>query len=233
MNTILQTLFSPSRAFNELKQDGKFPAMTLTILLLLMTVYLILLVPVTAKIMALTMSSMPLPEAQLERAMDVMHKLRYLQVTGGVFTTAVTLFLYAFLLYIITLIAKPAISFTKSFILIVYSYFTLLIGGLVNTGLLFLRGLEKITNPFEIELTGLNLLTTMEKAGAASYTFLSLINPFQLWFLILLSVGLKVFADIKYAKALFICVIFWLLTVIYPVVMVVFSEITMKKAGIM
>jgi len=60
-----------------------------------------------------------------------------------------------------------------------------------------------------------------------------LINPFQLWFLILLIVGLKVFADIKYAKALLISVIFWLLTVIYPVVMVVFSEITMKKAGLM
>ena len=233
MNTILQTLFSPEKAFNELKQESKFPAMALIKLLLLMTVYLILLVPVTAKITAIMMSSMPLPEAQLNRALEIAHKLRYLQVIGGIFATAITLFLYALLLYIITLIAKPALNYTKSLILIVYSYFALVIGELINAGILYIRGLDKITNPFEISLTGLNLLTTVEKIGAAGYTFLTLINPFQIWFVILLSIGLKVFAEIKYAKALIICIIFWLLTAIYPVVAVLLSETAMKNAGFM
>jgi hypothetical protein len=108
-----------------------------------------------------------------------------------------------------------------------------LFGELVNIGLLYMRGLEKITNPFEIALTGLNLLTTIEKAGAAVYTFLTLANPFQLWFVILLSIGLKVFAEIKYAKALIMCIIFWLITVLFPVCSAIFSEITLKNAGIM
>jgi hypothetical protein len=207
--------------------------MTLIILLLLTTVYLILMVPVMAKITVITMSSMPIPEAQLNRALDIVHKLRYLQVFSGVFSITITLFLYALILYIITLVAKPAITYTKSFILIVYSYFAVTLGALINTGLLFMRGIEKITNPFEVALTGLNLLTTLEKVGATCYTFLGLINPFQLWFVILLSVGIKIFAGIKYPKALVICVIFWLLTVLYPVVMVMFTEITLKKAGIM
>ena len=232
MNSILQTLFSPNKAFNELKQENKFPAMAFIILLLVAAVYLILMVPITAKITAITMSSMPLPEAQLDKALEVMHKLRYLQMIGGLFGTAITLFLYALLLYLITLIAKPALTYIKSFILIVYSYFAILLGALVNTGILYIRGLEEITNPFEISFIGLNVLTSIEQAGLAGYTCLGLVNPFQIWFVILLSIGLKVFAEIKYTKALIICLIFWLITVIYPVVTVLLSESTMRNAGI-
>ena len=233
MNTLLQTLFSPDRAFNDLKQESKFPAMALILLLLLIAVYLILLIPITAKITAMTMSSLSLPEAQLDKALAIVHKLRYLQVIGGLFSVAVTLFLYALLLYIITLIAKPALTYIQSFTLIIYSYFAIVIGELLNTGLLYIRGLEAITNPFEIVLTGLNVLTTIEKAGAVAYTFLTMINPFQVWFVILLSIGLKVFAEMKYAKALILCILLWLITLIFPVVSVMFSEITMKNAGIM
>jgi hypothetical protein len=235
MNTILQALFSPKRAFIELKQESKFPAMAMIILLLLVAVNLILMVPVTSKIttLMLTRSSMPIPEQQLERSLDILYKLRYLQVIGGIFSSAVSLFLYALLLFIITLIVKPALTYIKSFIIIVYGYFAVILGGLVNTGILYFKGMDSITNPFEIAFTGLNLLTTMEKAGGALYTFLSLVNPFQLWFVVIICVGLKVFTDIKYAKALLIGILFWLITVIYPVVAVLFAEMTMQRAGMM
>ena len=233
MNTILQTLFSPNKAFNELKQESKFPAMAFIIMLLFTAVYLILLVPVSAKVTEITMSSVSMPDAQLDRAMGMMHKLRYLQVIGGLISAAITWFFYALLLYLLTLIAKPALTYIKSFILIVYSYLAVLIGSFVNAGLLYNRGLEEITNPFEIALTALNVLTSLEEVGVTTYTFLTLINPFQIWFVILLSIGLKVFAEIKYLKALIICMIFWLITVIYPVVMVMISETAMKNAGIL
>ena len=235
MNTILQILFSPLKAFRALKQENKFPGMALLILLLLLAVNLILMVPITSKIttLMLSQSSMPVAEEQLDRALDMLHKLRYLQVIGGVFSSAMTLFLLALLLYIITLIAKPVLAYMKSFTVVVYSYFAILIGGLVNTGILYFRGLDKITNPFEITLTGLNLFTTLEKAGGGLYTFLSLVNPFQLWFIILLSIGLKVFTEIKFTKALLICILFWLITVIFPVASMIFSEITLQRAGMM
>ena len=233
MNIILQTLISPVKAFNELKRENKFPAMAFVILLLLTAVYLILMIPVSAKTVAITMSSMPLPEEQLEVTLSITHKLRYLIAIGGVFTVAITLFVYALLLYITTVVAKPSITYIKSFSLIVYSYFAVLLGDLINTGLLYMRGLDKITNPYEITMTGLNLLTTIEKAGAAMYIFLSMINPFQIWFIVLLSIGLKIFAEIKYKKALFICTIFWLITLIYPIVSVILGEMALKKAGVM
>ena len=233
MNLIFKTLFNPVSAFNEIKRENKFPVMALVILLLLIVVNLILMVPITAKVTAITMSSMPLPEEQLEITMSMMHKLRYLMVIGGVFSTAIMLFIYALIFYIITVVAKPAISYIKAFSLIVYGYFAVLIGDFVNTGIMYMRGLEKITNQFELMFTGLNVFTAKEDAGAAIYMLLCLINPFQIWFVVLLSVGLKVFADIKYIKALLICIIFWLLLAIYPIATVVFAEMTLSKAGLM
>jgi hypothetical protein len=235
MNTILQIFFSPRKAFGELKQVNKFPAMAMIILLLLLAVNMILMVPVSSKITMLTLrrSSMPISEEQLEQALDMLYKLRYLQVFSGIVTSAISLFLLALLLYIMTSVAKPVLDYVKSFTVVVYSYFAMLIGGLVNTGILYFKGIETITNPFEIQLTGLNLFTTMEKAGGGLYTFLSLVNPFQLWFVLLLSIGLKVFTEIKYAKSLLICILFWLITVIIPVVIMIFTEMKMQQAGFM
>ena len=233
MILIFKTLFNPVSAFNEIKRENKFPVMAFVILLLLTVVNLILMVPVTAKVTAITMSTMPMPEAQLDATLVMMHKLRYLMVIGGVFSTVIMLFICALIFYIITVVAKPAISYIKAFSLIVYGYFAALIGDFVNTGILYMRGLDKITNPFELMFTGLNVFTSVEDAGAAIYMLLCLINPFQIWFVILLSVGLKVFVDIKYFKALILCIIFWLITIIYPIASAALAEMTMNKVGIM
>jgi hypothetical protein len=234
MNTILQVLFSPARAFNELKQqEGKFPGIALIILLLLTAVQLILMVPVVEKIMTLTVSSMPMPENQLDMALAITHKLRYLIVIGQIFTVAIVIFVYALAIYIMAAIAKPALSYVKSLAVIVYSYFAVIIGGLVDAGLLYVKGLENIHHQYEIVLTGLNLFTSVEKVGGPLYTFLTMINPFQVWFVILLSIGLKTFSGMKYGKALIICIILWLFIVIYSVGSVFFSELVTKSQGIM
>ena len=233
MNLIFKALFSPVSAFNDIKRENKFPGLALVILLLLIAVNLILMVPITSKATAAMMSTMPIPEAQLDAMLSMTHKLRYLMVIGGVFTMVIMLFIQALIIYIITVIAKPAISYMKVFTLFVYSYFALLIGDFTNTVILYMRGLDKITSPYELSFTGLNVLTTLEESGAAIYALLILINPFYIWFVALLSIGLKVFADIKYTKAFIISIIFWLIIVIYNVASAVFAEMTMSKAGLM
>jgi hypothetical protein len=227
MNTLLEVLFSsPTRAFGQLRKESKFPALTLTVLLLVAAVSLVIQLPLTMKILKLSLSS--LPENQMDMAFDVVYKLRYLQLLGSLLGVAVTLFLYAFLLYIITVIAKSSLTYIKSFTLILYSYFALLIGDLINTGLLYVRGFDKIEHIYDISLTGLNLMTTLDNSGAAVYQFLSLVNPFQIWFIILLSIGLRVFTNIKYTKALIICLIFWVIITIYPVCAAFFAEAKLK-----
>ena len=230
---ILQIFFNPVKVFSELKQENKFPVMAFIILLMLAAVNMILMVPITSKVTEITMSSMPLPEEQLDITMSMMHKLRYLIALGGVFTYAIMLFIYALIFYVLTVIAKPAISYVRAFTLITYSYFALLINEFINTFILYVRGLDKITDAFELMFTGLNAFTTREEAGAAIYTFLCYINPFQILYIALLSIGLKVFADIKHSKSLIICIIFLLILVIFSVGSAAFSEMKMNKAGLM
>ena len=233
MKTVLQIFFRPEKTFNELQQEEKFPVTALVILLFLMAVNSILLVPVTTKVMAMTMSSLPLSEEQMDRTLAFMYKLRYLLVLGGLISFAAVLFIKALVLYVVTIVAKPSLTYMESVTLIVFCYFAVILGDFLNTGLLYHRGIDAITNPYEISQTGLNLLTTVEEAGLTVYTFLSLINPFQIGFFLLLAAGIKVFAGIRYRKALIISIIFWIITLIYAVGTAFYAQTALEKTGIL
>jgi hypothetical protein len=233
MNTFFLALFRPVKTFGELKMAGKFSTMSLIVLLFLMLLNLILMIPVTEKATSITFSSMSLPENQIDTMLQVVHKMRYLQVAGSTILYLIMFLFYALLLYVFVRIAKNKLTYKNALQLIVCSYFIVTIGDLLNTALLYAHGLDAITNIYETSWIGLNLLTSVEQVGATFYTFLSYFTPFQLAFVVLLSIGLKVFTDAKYLKALVITVLFWLITISIPTLSIYFSELTMANSGIM
>ena len=230
MNTMFLTLFRPVKAFNQLRPEP-FSIMNLIMILILMLVNLILLIPVSEKILQITISSMSLPQNQVDTMIQVARKMRYLQMAGTIIMYVVMFLFYAFLLHLITRISKSKLDYKKALQLLVCSYLIVAIGDLVNTVFIYIQGLDMIKDMYNTSLTGLNLLISVEQLGAVGYTFLSYITPFQLWFVILLSIGLKIFIDIKYVKSLVISIVFWLITILIPVVSVYFSELTMSKTG--
>ena len=233
MNTFFLALFRPEKTFYALKTEEKFSAMSLIILLLLILVNLILTIPITAKITEITFSSMSLPENQIETMTQITYKMRYLQVIGLGILYLIMLLFYALLLYIFVLILKDRLAYKSALQLIVYSYFIVAVGDLVNTALIYLRGVDSIKSMYDTSLVGINLLTSVEKVGPVWYAFLSYFTPFQLWFVILLSIGLKIFTGMKYIKSVIISVLFWLITILIPVLSVYFSELTIAKSGVM
>jgi hypothetical protein len=233
MNTFFLALFRPVKAFHALKINDKFPMMSFVIILFLMLVNLILMIPVGEKVLSITVSSMSLPENQLDMMRQVAHKMRYLQVAGSEILFIVMFLFYALLLYLFVRIAKEKLSYKNALQLIIYSYLIATIGDLVNTAILYMRGLDAITNIHELSLTGLNLLTSVEQVGVAFYTFLSCFTPFQGMYVLLLSIGLKIFTEVKYSKALTISLLFWLFTVLIPTVSAYFSQLAVERAGVM
>jgi hypothetical protein len=233
MNTFFLALFRPEKTFYALKTEDKFSAMSLIILLLLILINLFLVIPITAKIAAVTFSSMSLPENQIETMTQITYKMRYLQVIGLEIIYLIMFFFYALLLYIFVRIAKDKLTYKRALQLIVYAYFIVVVGDLVNTALNYLRGVDSIKNIYDASLIGINLLTSIEQVGSVWYTFLTYFTPFQLWFVILLSIGLKIFTNMKYIKSFIISVLFWLITILIPVLSVYFSELTTAKSGIM
>jgi len=201
--------------------------------LLLLLANLILMIPVSEKILQITSSSLSLNPAQSSMMTEIAHKMRYLQVAISVITYFVMFLCYAFILHLIVRISKSRLDYKKTLQLLVCCYIVVAAGNLVNTAFLYIRGIDVIGHMYDITLTGINMLTSMEQVGATGYVFLSCITPFQLWFVILLSIGLKIFVDIKPWKAAIISIVFWLITTLIPVLSVYFSQSTMEKAGLM
>jgi hypothetical protein len=234
MDTLLKIIYNPVKAFRELKSREKFPVMSLILLLVVVIINNILLIPVTTKIYELTFTSMQIPmsEAQIETTMQMLHKIRYLTAASAVFTYIFMLVIYTLVVWVFTKIVKQSLSFQKCFELMIHCCFVIVIGNLANSFILYNQGIENINNMFEISLTGLNLFTSVESAGVVFYTFLSLINPFYIWFVVLLTIGLVVLAGMKPVKGFIISFIFWMLIITYSVVTVYFSYALMQSKGL-
>ena len=230
MNTFFLTPFRPEKTFGELKTADKFSAMSLIVLLILMLLNLVLLIPVTEKITLITLSSMSLPEGQMDMMIQTAHTMRYVQIVGSAILYVIMFLFYAFLLYLLVRLADDnKLEYKKALQLVIFSYFIVAIGDLVNTALIFWRGLDAIKTMYDVSLTGLNLLTSVEQIGATRYIILSYITPFQLWFVVLLSIGLKILTDMKWVKAIIISALFWLITILIPVISVFLSQVAGGK----
>jgi hypothetical protein len=234
MNTLFKIFYNPVGAFRGLSEEKKFPLMSLVLLLVVVIINNILMIPVTAKVGELTFSSMKIQvsDDQLEYATQFLYKMRYLQVVGAVFSYVFMLVLYTLVVWILTKIAKQTLSFQKAFELMIHCCFALAIGTLVNTFILYGRGIENIGNMYEISLTGLNLLTSTESVGVTFYTFLSLITPFYFWFVALMTIGLAVLAGMKYLKAFIISIIFYMIIIAYTVITIYFSQVLLHSKGL-
>ena len=234
MDTFFKILYMPAEAFQALKGRNKFPWMSLILLLVVVIINNILLIPVTVKVSELSLTSMSLPisDEQIETTMKFMYKIRYLQVVGAFFMYIFMLVVYTLIIWILTKIAKRSLSFQKTFELVIHCCFVLAIGALVNTFVLYEQGIENIKNMFEISLTGLNLLTSVESVGVVFYTFLSLINPFYVWFVVLLTIGLSILTGMKHIKAFIISFIFWIMIIAYSVISVYFAYALMIRKGL-
>jgi len=235
MNTLLKLFYQPVTSFQALKDTEKLPWMSLILLLIIVIINNILLLPITMKMQEITISSMamPLSDEQMDMSMQLLYKIRYLQVLGALFSYVFMLVVYTLIIWIFTKIAKEHLSFQKAFELIIYCSFALALGSLTNTVLLHIRGVENIDNIFEISLIGLNVLTSTESVGLIVYSLLAFINPFYLWFVVLLTIGLASLTDMKMSKAGLLSFLFVALLVAFSIGSVYFSQVFMKSKGLM
>jgi len=117
--------------------------------------------------------------------------------------------------------------------LLVYCNLIIVLGDLINTALLYWRGIDNIEHAYDIILTGITHFISIEQVGTTGYVFLNSINLFQLWFVVLLSIGFRILTDIKPVKSIVISIFFWLITILIPVLFVYFSQSTLAKNGAM
>lgn len=71
-------------------------------------------------------------------------------------------------------------------------------------------------------IPGLHLLFGDHPLGVLSFTLLSKITPFSLWYLIVLSLGVAIVADLKRRKMEWLVVLVWLASIGFQMAMAAF-----------
>lgn len=224
MNTLLSLFFSPVRTFNNWKLSDRSTTFNAVAILLLMLINLILMIPISAKIAIITFTSADIPDYQIDSMIQVSYKMRYLQVVGSEILYIVMFVFYSYILRLIVKLGGGFISFKKVFQLIVSSYLVIVIGDLINTFLLYIRGVDSIKNIYDTSLVSANLFTSINQVGTVMYTLLSYVSPFQLYFVVLVGLGLSILCDMKKRKAFIISFLFWIITILIPVLSVYYSQ---------
>lgn len=210
MRLFLMMFFNTNKAFEEIKDSKKIPYTDWIILFVLIVINLILMIPIIQKISYMTMIDLRLSPEQAQRSTEVLYKLRYLQVgLSSIFAFGI-LCIYGLLLYIILYLSKVRVKISTVLILFLGCYAIIAVGDLINTFLLYFRGIDLISSRYDIYRTGLNIFFPINQIPRVIYILLASINPFQICFVILLGFGIRKICEIQILKVVIISLIIWI-----------------------
>lgn len=209
---IMRFFYRPSDFMVQLKVNRRFPKYAFIGLLIFILFLAILLIPINLKTIYLQFSE---NIVRADAMMQIIEKMNIVQVFITVVVYILMLLLNVYLLNTVMRIAKVNTSFVKVLYLMIFAYFILLLGDLANIGLVYLRGLDNISSQYDISnLLGLNAFFSPMRINPFLYTCLTYINPFRIWFFIILAKGLNIIFNCRGYKAIFILSFYFLILVV-------------------
>lgn len=230
MSTLLEILFNPVMGFDKLKKNDTFSFVNLFITLVVMLFSLILNAPIKEKASMILLSSMNLPNDQIDNMIQVMYKMRYLQIINGEMLGLASLVFNSVVIYILIIMLKRKMRFKLVFHLIVLISPILYLGDIINSIMIYIIGINNMSSPYDALMFGANKLVPISSISTILYTFMSYINPFQIWFICLLCIALRILMKIGYAKSFAISILFWFISVALPTLSMYFSDLARDKA---
>lgn len=192
---------------------NKFPLKPFIYVMLLMLLNTILSIPVTEKIASVGFSSMDIEKA--DQAVQMMGIMKYIIIFFSIFISAMHLFIGSSLLYILCRIFRALLTFWQAMTIFVMASFIYVLGEIVNTIILLNRGIECVNSLYDTYSIGLNLLTSVSVVGKMQYVLLANINIFQILFVAMIIMGLKLVCKVDTYKAFLISLLFWMVQIIY------------------
>ena len=219
LQNIVDILAEPSAAFTRLKSEPKW--------LLAMVIFCLFSVGiawVTLPFIEQIMGQKLMDEGAPSEAIEIGKIFAKIFVfIGSIAAPIIWFFVISALL---TLAARlfgisDAIKFNHIYAAIVHASLISILIVLVNTALLVVfRDVETIKNAADMKIIpGLHLLLGSSE-NVKLLTFLSYFNPLSLWYLAVLTIGIRVFAGTDKTKACIGAIIIWLLGIALEVVFV-------------
>ncbi len=107
--------------------------------------------------------------------------------------------------------SSKASTFKSMFAAVVYSELILIFSALINAALLLcFKDISDVQKSIDLQMIpGLHLLFGDHALGVLKLTLLSQVTPFAIWYLIVLSVGVAIVADLKRKRVEWLVVLVW------------------------
>lgn len=137
----------------------------------------------------------------------------------GIFSLFIILILRAVVLMVIMAFVEPGEDIQYPITIAIYSFIVVQIGELISTIIAFFINGNPAKDHTSLGVIYASDMTTNEFINDITYIFLSTINPFQIWMLILVFIGIKVLYKTSTIKAVIATVLFYLLPLIGSMLM--------------
>ena len=213
LQNIADILAEPSAAFTRLKSEPKW-LLAMVIFCLFSVGIALAMFPFTAQMMDQKMVEEGVPAEQIEIAKKV---ARISTPIGALVAPIIWLLAIS---VILTLTARllglnDAIKYKHIYAAVVHTSLISILIALANTALLVVfRDVEDVKSVADMKMIpGLHLLLGASE-NVKLLTFLSYFNPLSLWYLAVLAIGIRVYADTDKTRACVGAIIIWLLGIV-------------------
>ena len=204
---------APSEAFTALKEQSNWFTVFIIIAVVLIGITWAIL-PFSEQMARTKMLESGMDATQMEQG-QAMAKLFS---SIGLFLTPLPLlikwliFAGLFYLGVRLLGSSKALAFKTMFAAVVYSELILVFSMLINAALLLcFKDIGDVQKPIDFQMIpGLHLLFGDHTLGVLKLTLLSQVTPFAIWYLIVLSLGVAIVADLKRKRVEWLVVLVWL-----------------------
>jgi hypothetical protein len=231
MNDLLSIIYRPRFEFKAVKDNQVNYIVVLLILVLLTIIQAVVSFPVQEQLMAHKDIFAHMPDEQAQKAKSVMEIMKYVGLLFTGIFVVIKILVQALCVWGGVSIFKGKINYKQSLLVVSLISFIAILGTFINAGIIFYSGIEKIASLGDLYKTGVNLFFHSDAIGLPLYTLLAYINPFQVWAMIIMIIGLKVVGDMQWTDTIILCLILCLLWVSFPVISAVLSQAAMAKAG--
>jgi len=213
---IFDILASPTDTFNELKDRPRwfFAFVIISVISIGVAWFL---APLSEHV-TYEMLAARLGEEEAQKAVAFADRLKYLSVLFVPLGLLLRWLVVSAFLYFSSVIleAPPNLKFKNVYVVVVYSEVILVLAGIVNLLLLYLKGVDSIHTATDLQaVVGLDILLRSKTANIPVYILLNAVNVFNLWYLVVLSIGMSIVTNFGKLKSFGLVTFTWSLGVGY------------------
>jgi len=164
--------------------------------------------PIQQRLMELNVYNMP--EEQLERAVATAEKFGLIGVVASPILILLVLLITAGVAHIMINLLSTNSNFKKALSLITFCGFIGILGQIINVAVIRLRGIESIESIADATLS-FSLAALFPNAKGVGYALLESVGLFQIWYYVLIIIGVSIIFKIDKKKAVAPAVAIWVI----------------------